>query len=257
MAAFQAHLQRRRDDIEERIRIINASLTSIEYDRMQATYIELVSLPSPDADVRNFQTDLRDCISGGDEHGELYTEQKFLQVKALVERLNGREGQADLDARWRSKVADVRNWFEFGAKERWRADNAEREFYRDSSGKSGGQKEKLAYTILAAALAYQFGLGDTQTRQRHFRFVVIDEAFGRGSDDSTRYGLELFGSLDLQLLIVTPLQKIAVIEDYIAAVHFVHNEGGSNSVVQTLTIEQYRERKEEFLASATSRATKS
>jgi hypothetical protein len=37
----------------------------------------------------------------------------------------------------------------------------------------------------------------------------------------------------------------------------VHNEAGSNSVVQTLTIEQYRERKEEFLASATSRATTS
>jgi uncharacterized protein YPO0396 len=125
----------------------------------------------------------------------------------LVGRLNGREGQADLDARWRTKVADVRNWFEFGAKERWRADNAEREFYRDSSGKSGGQKEKLAYTILAAALAYQFGLGDTQARQRHFRFVVIDEAFGRGSDDSTRYGLELFRSLDLQLLIVTPSRR--------------------------------------------------
>jgi hypothetical protein len=34
-------------------------------------------------------------------------------------------------------------------------------------------------------------------------------------------------------------------------------ELGSNSVVQTLTIEQYRERKEEFLASATSRATTS
>lgn len=250
MAAFQAHLQRRRDDIEERIRTINSSLTSIEYDRTQATYIELVSLPSADADVRNFQADLRECISGGDERGELYTEQKFLQVKMLVERLRGREGQIDLDARWRAKVADVRNWFEFGAKERWRADNAEREFYRDSSGKSGGQKEKLAYTILAAALAYQFALGDTQGRQRHFRFVVIDEAFGRGSDDSTRYGLELFGSLDLQLMIVTPLQKIAVIEDYIAAVHFVHNEGGSNSVVQTLTIEEYRERKSHFLAAA-------
>lgn len=250
MAAFQAHLQRRRDDIEERIRTINSSLTSIEYDRVQGTYIELVSLPAPDADVRNFQTDLRDCISGGNDQVGLYSEQKFLQVKALVERLNGREGQADLDARWRAKVTDVRNWFEFGAKERWRADNAEREFYRDSSGKSGGQKEKLAYTILAAALAYQFGLADAQARQRHFRFVVIDEAFGRGSDDSTRYGLELFGSLDLQLLIVTPLQKIAVIEDYIAAVHFVHNEGGSKSVVQTLTIEQYRARKEDFLAAA-------
>ena len=79
---------------------------------------------------------------------------------------------------------------------------------------------------------------------------MIDEAFGRGSDESTRYGLELFKNLDLQLLIVTPLQKIAVIEDYIAAVHFVHNEGGSNSMVQNLTIEEYRVRRQEFLAAA-------
>lgn len=252
MAAFQAHLQKRRHEIEERIRVINRSLASIEYDRNLATFIELVSLTSTDVEVRDFQTTLRSCISGGDERGELYTEQKFLQVKALVERLKGREGQADLDARWRAKVSDVRNWFEFGAKERWRADDSEREFYRDSSGKSGGQKEKLAYTILAAALAYQFGLAEAAARKRHFRFVVIDEAFGRGSDDSTRYGLELFGKLDLQLLIVTPLQKIAVIEDYISAVHFAHNEAGQNSMVQNLTIEEYRARKQEFLAAVAS-----
>jgi uncharacterized protein YPO0396 len=250
MAAFQAHLQKRRHEIEEKIRTINASLRSIEYDRSQGTYIELVSLATPDAEVRDFQTTLRACISGGDGSGELYTEQKFLEVKDLVERLAGREGQADLDARWAMKVIDVRNWFEFGATERWRENDTEREFYRDSSGKSGGQKEKLAYTILAAALAYQFGLDDTNTRKRRFRFVVIDEAFGRGSDDSTRYGLELFKTLDLQLLIVTPLQKIAVIEDYIAAVHFVHNEGGSNSMVQNLTIEEYRVRRQAYLATA-------
>jgi len=250
MAAFQAHLQKRRHEIEEKIRIINASLRTIEYDRSQGTYIELVSLISPDAEVRDFQTDLRACISGGDESGEFYTEQKFLQVKALVERFAGREGQADLDDRWADKVTDVRNWFEFGATERWRANGTEREFYRDSSGKSGGQKEKLAYTILAAAVAYQFGLDDSNTRKRRFRFVVIDEAFGRGSDESTRYGLELFKKLDLQLLIVTPLQKIMVIEDYIAAVHFVHNEGGENSMVQNLTIEEYRMRRQEFLAAA-------
>jgi uncharacterized protein YPO0396 len=250
MAAFQAHLQRRRGDIEKRIRTINGSLAGIEYDRSLGTYIELVALPAADADVRDFQASLRECTSLSNDANELYTEQKFLQVKALVERLNGREGQVDLDARWRARVTDVRNWFEFAAVERWRADRSERELYRDSSGKSGGQKEKLAYTILAAALAYQFGLAETQARKRCFRFVAIDEAFGRGSDESTRYGLQLFATLDLQLLIVTPLQKIAVIEDYIAAVHFAHNTGGADSMVQNLTIEEYRARKQEFLTAA-------
>ena len=39
----------------------------------------------------------------------------------------------------------------------------------------------LAYTVLAASLAYQFGLERGVRRSRSFRFVVIDEAFGRGS----------------------------------------------------------------------------
>jgi len=77
--------------------------------------------------------------------------------------------------------------------------------------------------------------------------VVIDEAFGRGSDESTRYGLELFKKLNLQLLIVTPLQKINIIEDYINSVHFVHNEGGKRSVLKNLTVDEYREEKQAFL----------
>jgi uncharacterized protein YPO0396 len=70
--------------------------------------------------------------------------------------------------------------------------------------------------------------------------VVIDEAFGRGSDESARYGLELFRRLRLQLLIVTPLQKIHVIEPFVAGVGFVHSEDGQRSLLRNLTIEEYR-----------------
>lgn len=93
---------------------------------------------------------------------------------------------------------------------------------------------------MAASLAYQFGLDWGAPRSRSFRFVVIDEAFGRGSDESTRYGLELFNRLQLQLLIVTPLQKIHVIEPHVASVGFVHNEDGRRSMLRNLTIEEYR-----------------
>ena len=76
----------------------------------------------------------------------------------MIERLRGREGLAEVDRRWVAKVTDVRNWFVFGASERWRESDSEFEHYSDSAGKSGGQKEKLAYTVLAASLSYQFGL---------------------------------------------------------------------------------------------------
>ena len=134
----------------------------------------------------------------------------------------------------------MRQWFEFNASERFRLDDSEKEFYEGSGGKSGGQKEKLAYTILASALAYQFGLQFGESKSRSFRFVVIDEAFGRGSDESTRYGLELFKKLNLQLLIVTPLQKIHVIEGHVNSFHFVSNREGNNSQVSNFTKEEYK-----------------
>lgn len=141
------------------------------------------------------------------------------------------------------RVVDVRNWFTFGAAEIDRESGVEFEHYTDSDGKSGGQKEKLAYTILAASLAYQFGPEWAASTSRDFRFVVIDEAFGRGSDESTRYALDLFAKLGLQLLIVTPLQKVHVIEPYVDSIGYVDNPTGSRSRVHTLTIEEYRERR--------------
>jgi uncharacterized protein YPO0396 len=301
IANFNAQLARERETIRERIARINESLTQIDYN--PGRYIVLESQASPDAEIRDFQTELRACtegaVTGSDDaqyseakflqvkaiidrfrgreglseqdrrwtakvtdvrdfqsdlractEGALtgsedtqYSEAKFLQVKHIIERFRGREGLAEQDRRWSARVTDVRNWFVFAASERWREDHSEHEHYSDSGGKSGGQKEKLAYTILAASLAYQFGLEWGAVRSRSFRFVVIDEAFGRGSDESAQYGLRLFSQLNLQLLIVTPLQKIHIIEPFVASVGFVQNEDGRASKLRNLTIEEYRAEK--------------
>jgi uncharacterized protein YPO0396 len=242
IAMFQANLDKERQEILDKMERINRSLAGIDYH--QGTYIKLVCEKSTDNDIREFQQDLRGCLAdtlSGEEN--LYDEAKFHQVKKIIDRFKGRENATDADRKWTQKVTDVRNWFFFSASERWREDEQEKEYYSDSAGKSGGQKEKLAYTILASALAYQFGLEWGETKSRSFRFVMIDEAFGRGSDDSARYGLELFSKLNLQLLIVTPLQKIHVIENYVKSVNLVHNEGGKKSMLRNLTISQYHQEK--------------
>ena len=243
VANFQSQLARERETIKERIARINESLTQIDYNA--GRYILLEARLSPDPEIGDFLNELRTCtegaLTGSDD--EQYSEAKFLQVKHIIERFRGREGQAEFDRRWTLKVTDVRNWFMFAASERWREDDKEYEHYSDSGGKSGGQKEKLAYTILAASLAYQFGLEWGVVRSRSFRFVVIDEAFGRGSDESAQYGLRLFAELKLQLLIVTPLQKIHIIEPFVDGVGFVHNPDGQASMLRNLTIEEYREEK--------------
>ena len=243
LAAFNNWLRRQAGDIHQRVERINGALGAIDYS--PGRYITLVPERTVNQEVQNFRNDLRnatdDTLTPDDDH---YSEQRFLDVQRLIERFRGRDGHADTDRAWTRRVTDVRQWFMFSASERDRETDQEWEHYRDSDGKSGGQKEKLAYTILAASLAYQFGLDWGVARSRDFRFAVIDEAFGRGSDASTRYALELFARLGLQLLIVTPLQKVHVIEPYVRAIGFVDNPEGNNSRLQTLTIEEFRDRRD-------------
>ena len=239
IAAFSARLNQQADMIRDRLAIINQSLVEIDYN--PGRYITLEARSTPNTEIHQFRTDLRACTEDAlTELSDQYSEQKFHQVSTIIDRFKGRAQHTEADRAWTRNVTDVRNWFVFSASERRREDDTEYETYTDSGGKSGGQKEKLAYTILAASLAYQFKLDWDATRSKSFRFAVIDEAFGRGSDESTRFGLELFRRLGLQLLIVTPLQKIHIIEPYVAAVGFVDNPSGMDSRLQTLTIEEYQ-----------------
>ena len=222
IAGFQSQLNKQADVIRERIDTINASLVGVDYNpgryiRLQA---QRTRTGGPRLPRRPARLHRRRGV-GGNHRPVLRAEVPAGQ--RIIERFRGREGQTEADRKWTRFVTDVRNWFIFSASERYREDDTEYEHYADSAGKSGGQKEKLAYTILAASLAYQFKLEWGAAKSRNFQFAVIDEAFGRGSDESTRFALELFGRLGLQLLIVTPLQKIHVIEPYVSAVGFVDN----------------------------------
>ena len=241
IASFNSKLNKDSEEIKDRIRAINESLKEIQYN--EGRYIRIEVISNNDKEINDFKSDLRNCTSNSLNFSddEYYNEQRFEAVKVIIDRLKGREGFIDADKKWRLKVTDVRNWFNFAASERYKSDDSQAEYYNDSTGKSGGQKEKLAYTILAAGLAYQFGLRKIgETKSRSFRFVVIDEAFGRGSEESARFGLELFKKLDLQIMVITPLQKIHVIEPYIDNVGFVAISD-NRSRIRNLSIEQYKE----------------
>lgn len=244
LASFNAWLGRQAEEIRARVTTINEALGAIDYN--PGRVITLVAEPTVNSEIREFRAELK--VATGDLVGasggvQESSEQRFLLVSALIERFKGRPERSDADRAWTARVTDVRNWFTFAASERDRETGQEHEHYTDSDGKSGGQKEKLAYTILAASLAYQFGLEWGVTKSKDFRFAVIDEAFGRGSDQSTRYALDLFAKLGLQLLIVTPLQKVHVIEPYVSSIGFVDNLDGAASRVHTLTIEEFRARR--------------
>jgi len=241
MALFRSHLDKQEEDIDARIHLINNALHELDYQ--PGTYIEIDRINSPDIDIRDFKQRLKQCVEYTTDEN-LYSEEKFIRVKDLIEQMRN-------EPRWTQKVVDVRYWHLFNVIERYREDQSEKECYSDSGGKSGGQKEKLAYSILAAAILLQYGLVNknihsgnqslVRQKKRHFNLVVIDEAFGRGSKDSTRFGLELFKKLGLQLLLVTPLQKLDIIEHYVKHVHFV-DQKNNRSMLLNMTINEYRER---------------
>lgn len=242
IANFKTSLENKESLIVESIEEINASLRDINFNAHPQTYIELDIHKSRDVAIRDFRQMLRDAMPDPaklirNEDTEL--EASFIRIKTIIEELSGNEN-------WRRKVTDVRNWLEFAAIERYRADNQQRQYYVDSQSLSGGEKAKLAYTILASAIAYQFGIRNEDLRKKSFRFAVVDEAFSKVDPENAVYAMELFKQLNLQLMVVTPLDKINLAEPYIHSVHYVENKEKKNSVVYDLPMKVYYSKKEEF-----------
>lgn len=237
ISVFKAALERQVEEIKKHINFLNGSLHLIDYTA--TTYIQLCYEPAHDIEVRDFRTQLRACLPDVTQARTAEAnEASFRRIQALIQRFEQEE-------RWAAKVTDVRNWLDFSAEERYREDDSTKNYYNDSSGKSGGQKTKLAYTILASAIAYQYNLDQQEERKNTFRFVVIDEAFVRSDEMNARYAMELFKQLDLQLLVVTPLEKIHIIEPYISACHYAtNNQEENNSKVYNFTISEYFEHKQ-------------
>lgn len=231
--------------IAERIAEINRSLKRIPYNI--GRYITLNCEETVEADIRNFKTKLKSCTEGMTNMDDALIEQKFKQIKEIIGRFKGRAEFLEADKRWTAKVTDVRNWFIFSATERYLENDEEYEHYSDSDGKSGGQKEKLAYTILAASLAYNYKLNKKENQGSSFRLVVIDEAFLKSSDESAKFGLSLFEKMRFQLLVVTPLLKISTIEPFISHVGFVsHNDITHISQLKNISIEDYRRNRKQW-----------
>jgi uncharacterized protein YPO0396 len=237
--AFYSNLTEQEREIDRSIAELNDSLAQVDYGG--GSIIRLLAERSPDVEINDFQRELKACIpdAGDDSPEEL--ERAYTRIKDLIERF-------DNDPNWMRRVIDVRRWRVFAA-EQINTEGAQVDYYSDSSGKSGGQKAKLAYTILASAIAYQYGLQDITAGERSFRLVVIDEAFSKLDDDNARFAMKLFKQLGLQLLVVTPMQQLHIIEDFVKAYHVVvNNDEGSYSRLFNLTQAEYRERRREFQA---------
>lgn len=231
------------DSIRDNIKTLNESLKEIDFKDVDfKTYIQIVARKKTDVDIKLFEnlldkaipnfTELETTIDGRKNHF-------YNHIEPLITKLD--------DEKWRSKVVEVRKWFDYKAEEFYKADDTKFGTYENMGQLSGGEKAQLTYTILGSAIAYQFGLTKNGLQADSFRFIAIDEAFKSQDEDKARYLIKLCKQLHLQLLVVTPSDNIQIVENDISFVHFVERREGRESWLYDMPIEQFNEEKERFL----------
>lgn len=230
---FQDTLDEHCDGIQSKIDHLNGTLKGIEYS--PRTYITIRANQATDPDIRNFRGRLKGCLEYGLAPDGAARENAFQRISDLIDLFREKPD-------WSAKVTDTRNWLSFAVEERDRESGKQENIYEDTSGKSGGQKAKLAFTILASAVAYQYGIAKDRQNPQSFRFVVVDEMFSRSDETNSRYALHLFAQFHLQLLIVCPFDARArVVEPFVSSYHLTLNPTTQASTVRTVSVEEVRE----------------
>lgn len=219
------------DEIKDSIELINKPLKNTLYS--PTTKISLLCKDiENNRSVADFQARIRKCLSRTTEEFDRERQlEAFQAVNELVEYLTAKETETDRD-----RALDVRNWLEFYAVETNIETGKIENYYWSSGGGSGGQKTKLTLTILASAMAYQFGLTEDAVSADSFNFVMLDEAFARMDQKNSELVLSIFKEVGFQIMVASPPMYGFLVEPHIDCFHFASiNEAKSKSRVYTAT----------------------
>lgn len=223
LTLLSTKLDQERTDIKARMELVNESLQVAPFSH--GTHLVIETSDRQLEDVRQFRADLKGALSHSFSSEPGLAEQRFAALAALVKRLASQE---TVDKNWRSLVLDVRQHVEFVARE-IDNDGIEVEVYRSGAGKSGGQRQKLAATCLAAALRYQLGGQDRALPS--FSTVVLDEAFDKADSEFTAMAMNIFETFGFQMVVATPLKSVMTLEPFIGGACFVHIKDRKKSAV--------------------------
>lgn len=210
--------------IKNRLNDVNESLRSAPFNPGTHLVIEAKDKQLPD--VMAFRQALRDASTDymADSSAQ-EAERRFNLINSIVSKLESPEIAAK---RWRELCLDVRAQVDFVIRE-MDAEGREVEVYRSGAGKSGGQRQKLTATILAAALRYQ--LGGKESGVPKFSTVFMDEAFDKADSDFTALSMNIFKTFGFQMIVATPLLKVSALEPYIGGACFVHIQDRNKSKI--------------------------
>ncbi|MFO1218115.1 MAG: SbcC/MukB-like Walker B domain-containing protein [Burkholderiaceae bacterium] len=246
LTLLASKIDQERSAIRQRMELVNESLLGAPFN--PGTHLVIDTLPREGDEVRQFKQTLRDTLSqsldgaatdANRAAGGLTSieERRFALLQQLVKRLASQEAT---DRHWRALVLDVRQHVEFMAREIDDASGAEVEAYRSGAGKSGGQRQKLASTCLAAALRYQ--LSGADRARPTFATVVLDEAFDKADAEFTRMAMNIFTTFGFQMIVATPMKSVMTLEPFIGGACVVHNPDRRGSSVLRIDYDHDRRR---------------
>lgn len=238
LAALSTYLNDARKAILARMDMVNDSLRQVPFNQSieRTTYLQILPKDRQLPEVRQFKQDILSSLSHAWSEDPVSAEARFLELRRLVQRLASQEPE---HRRWREAVLDVRLHVEFIGKEYDQQDQ-EVEVHESGAGKSGGQRQKLATTVLAAALRYQ--LGGSERGLPMYAPVVLDEAFDKADNEFTALAMNIFENFGFQMIVATPLKSVMTLEPFIGGACFVDIRDRRVSGVLMIEYDEERQR---------------
>ncbi len=201
LARIKTRLESEREDILERIDTINRVLSRTEFK--QGSHLKLGSKREKYPHVQAFERNVRSALSQAtsDDH-----EARFNLLADVVELLEKASAPGTSNNMESLRLLDPRYQMSFFAEEIDSQTFNVRDVLESSSGKSGGEKESFAGTIVAASLAYV--LTPDGYDKPIYCTVFLDEAFSNTAEAVSRRVLRVFKELHIHVNLITPYKNL-------------------------------------------------
>jgi uncharacterized protein YPO0396 len=202
LAGLREKIESERDDIRDRIELINDVLRRTEF--RPGSYLRLQSRKDLYPHVQDFEKQLR--ITFEQATSEIDPEIRFTQLQRVIEVLDKASNPTTANTLESLRLLDPRHQMSFFAEELDRQSGEIRDVLNSSSGKSGGEKEAFAGTIVAASLAYV--LTPDGADRPIYCTVFLDEAFSNTAEAVSRRVLRVFRELHVHVNLITPFKNL-------------------------------------------------
>ncbi len=201
IANIKSRIEAEREDITERIDTINQVLKRTEFK--PGSHLKLGIKPEQFPHVKEFNRKVGRVLSQVASNDQ---EQRFVGLQQVVEILDRASAPATAHNLESLRLLDPRHQLSFHAEEIETASRKVLDVLESSSGKSGGEKESFAGTIVAASLAYV--LTPDGCDRPVYSTVFLDEAFSNTAEAVSRRVLRVFRELNIHVNLITPYKNL-------------------------------------------------